>query len=139
MVYVDTSVLVALYLPEVRSADVERWYSASDDELVSSTWCVTEFASALSIKQRTGQINADAAQKAWQQFERLCANDLQLLPIDHPTFHRAAVLALDTASSLRSGDALHLASALDAKAKSMATLDDVLARNAKRMNLQLVF
>jgi predicted nucleic acid-binding protein len=139
MVYVDTSVLVALYLPEVSSADVERWYSASDDDLVSSAWCVTEFASALSIKQRTGQINADAAQKAWQQFERLCANDLQLLPTDPSTFHRAAILALDTASSLRAGDALHLAAAQDAKARSMATLDDVLAKNAKRLKMKLVF
>ena len=139
MVYVDTSVLVALFLPEGRSADVERWYSASDDELISSTWCVTEFASALSIKQRTGQIDEPAAQKAWQQFERLCANDLQLLPLDPTTFHRAAVLTLDPASSLRAGDALHLAAALDAKAKSMATLDEVLARNAKRMRLKLVF
>ncbi len=139
MVYVDTSVLVALYLPEVKSADVERWYSTCAEELLSSTWCVTEFASALSIKQRTGQIDEASAQKAWQQFERLCANDLQLLPIDPPTFHRAAILALDMASSLRSGDALHLAAALDAKAKSIATLDDVLARNAKRLKLKLVF
>lgn len=139
MVYVDTSVLVALYLREGRSADVERWYSTSDDELISSPWCVTEFASALSIKQRTGQLDETCAQKAWQQFERLCANDLQLLPLAPSTFHRAAVLALDMTSSLRAGDALHLAAALDAKAKSMATLDDVLARNAKRLKLKLFF
>jgi predicted nucleic acid-binding protein len=139
MIYVDTSVLVPLYLPEAKSTDVLHWYSTCKDELTSSAWCVTEFASALSIKQRTGQINADAAQKAWQQFERLCANDLQLLPVDPSTFHRAAILALDTASSLRAGDALHLAAALDAKAKSMATLDGLLADNAKKHKLKLVF
>lgn len=49
--------------------------------------------------------------------------------------HRAAVLTLDASAGLRAGDALHLASALYAKATTMATLDDVLARNAKRMKI----
>lgn len=137
MVYVDTSVLVALHLNEPRSVDVSRWYTNCTDELVSAMWCVTEFASALGIKQRTGQIIEAEAQAAWQRFERLCANDLQLLPVEPTTFHRAAVLTLDAATSLRAGDSLHLAAALEAKAKSMATLDEVLARNAKRMKLKL--
>lgn len=139
MVYIDTSVLVALYLPESGSADVDRWYSTCDEELISSAWCITEFASALSIKQRTGQVDEVSAQKAWQQFERLCANDLQLLPIEPSVFHRAAILSLDAASQLRAGDALHLAAALQAKAGSMATLDGVLGRNAKNHKLKLVF
>ncbi len=138
MIYLDTSVLVALYAREAKSVAVSRWYAACTDDLISTTWCVTEFASALSIKQRTGQISGTEAQRAWQQFERMCANDLQLLPVDPVTFHRAAILSLDQLSGLRAGDALHLAAALDAKAKSMATLDVVLAKNAKQMKLKLV-
>jgi len=61
---------------------------------------------------------------------------LQLLPVEPSTFHRAAVLSLDAATGLRAGDALHLAAAMDAKVKAMATLDDVLARNAKRMKIK---
>lgn len=137
MVYVDTSVLVALLLNEPRSTDVARWYGACAGELVSAIWCVTEFASALGIKQRTEQITEAEAQAAWQRFERLCANDLHLLPLEPATFHRAAVLTLDAATGLRAGDSLHLAAALVAKAKSIATLDDVLAKNAKRMKLRL--
>ncbi len=53
---VDTSVLVALWVNEPRS----------EDELVSSLWNVTEFASALGIQQRTGQITKRQAQLAWQ-------------------------------------------------------------------------
>jgi predicted nucleic acid-binding protein len=138
MVYVDTSVLVALYTKEIKSADVSRWYASCTDELVSAVWCVSEFASALGIKQRTGQISANEGEAAWMQFERMCANDLQLLPIEQGTFHRAAVLTLDAASGLRAGDALHLAAALDNKVKSIATLDDVLAKNAKRMKLKQI-
>lgn len=137
MVYVDTSVLVALLLKEPRSSDVARWYAACQDDLVSAMWCVTEFASALSIKRRTGQIVEEEAQTAWQRFERLCANDLQLVPVEPATFHRAAVLALDAGSDLRAGDALHLAAALDVKSKGMATLDEVLAKYARRLKLKL--
>lgn len=140
MVYVDTSVLVALCVNEPKSAAVARWYAACTDELTAAVWCVTEFASALGIKQRTAQISADQAAAAWQAFERLCASDLQLFPVDPATFHRAAVLTLDATTGLRAGDALHLATALEVKAKSMATLDEVLARNAKRLKIkQLTF
>ena len=46
------------------------------------------------------------------------------------------ILTLDAANGLRAGDALHLAAALDIKAKSIATLNEVLAKNAKRMKLK---
>jgi predicted nucleic acid-binding protein len=137
MIYVDTSVLVALYAREAKSAAVARWYSTYTEELVSAAWCVTEFASALGIKQRTGQFTAEEGRVAWMQFERMCANDLQLLPVEPATFHRAAVLTMDASTGLRAGDALHLAAALVAKAKSMATLDELLAKNALRVKLKV--
>ena len=137
MVYVDTSVVVALLLHEPHSSAVDRWYKACADELISALWCVTEFASALGIKQRTGQIDASQASQAWLAFERLCANDLRLMPVEPAVFHQAAQLALDAATALRAGDSLHLAAALAAKAKTMATLDAVLAKNAKRRKLRL--
>ena len=71
------------------------------------------------------------------RFERLCANDLQLLPVQASTFHRAALLTLNAANGLRAGDALHLANALDVGVKSMATLDELLARNSRRAKLKL--
>ncbi|SAL23173.1 type II toxin-antitoxin system VapC family toxin [Caballeronia humi] len=136
MVYVDTSVLVPLCVKEPKTAAVVSWYEDCNDELASAAWCVTEFASALGIKQRTGQISEEQGASAWQAFERLCAGDLQLLSLETATFHRAAVLTLDATTGLRAGDALHLACALEARAKSMATLDDVLARNAKRLRIK---
>lgn len=138
MLYVDTSVLVALCTHEAKSADVLKWYAGCTEELASAAWCVTEFASAMGLKQRTGQLTQEQAQTAWMQFERVCANDLQLLPVDVMTFHKAALLTMDAAAGLRAGDALHLACAMQAKAQGMVTLDAVLAKNAKRVKVKPV-
>jgi predicted nucleic acid-binding protein len=135
MLYVDTSVLVALCTHEAKTADVVKWYADCTEELASAAWCVTEFASAMGLKQRTGQLTKKQAQTAWMQFERVCANDLQLLPVETTTFHKAAVLTLDASAGLRAGDALHLACAMQAKAQGMVTLDVVLAKNAKRFKV----
>ncbi len=92
----------------------------------------------MGLKQRTGQLTEEQAQTAWMQFERMCANDLQLLPVEVMTFHRAAMLTMDAAAGLRAGDALHLACAMEAKAQGMVTLDVVLVKNAKRFKVKPV-
>ena len=138
MLYVDTGVLVALCTNEGKTADVVKWYADCAQELASAAWCVTEFASAMGLKQRTGQLTEEQAQTAWLQFERMCANDLQLLPVEVMTFHRAAMLTMDASAGLRAGDGLHLACAMEAKAQGIVTLDAVLAKNAKRFKVKPV-
>jgi uncharacterized protein len=138
MVYVDTSVLVPLFLNEPHSVAAANWYAGEKGELVAAAWCMTEFASALGIKQRTGAIDAQQAQAAWARFERMVAADLRLLPVAPANFLRAAELVLHAASALRAGDALHLACAEAAGAKHIATLDDVLSRNAQRLKIKPV-
>ena len=138
VVYLDTSVLVALFLNEPSSVAAAKWYAREKSELVAAAWCIPEFASALGIKQRTGAIDAQQAQGAWTRFERMVAADLRLLPVAPANFHRAAELVLDAPSALRAGDALHLACAEAAGAKHMATLDDVLRRNAQRLKIKPV-
>jgi uncharacterized protein len=139
VVYVDTSALVALHLNEPNSKLAEHWYATCKQPMVSAIWCVTEFASALRIKLRTGQINVEQSTAAWARFEKQCSNDLQLVSIEASTFNKAALLALNSGSKLRSGDSLHLACALQLKADSIATFDVVLSGNAEKLALKLVF
>ena len=138
MLYVDTSVLVALCTHEAKTAQAHKWYASCTDEIASAAWCITEFASALGIKQRTGQLTADQAHTAWAHFERMCANDLQLLPVESGHFNQAAMLCKNVSGALRAGDALHLACAIEARATSLITLDSVMAKNAKRLKLKSV-
>lgn len=126
-----------LFLSEPMSLVIAEWHAKEKSELVSSAWCVTEFGSALGIKQRTGAVNAQQAGAAWASFGRMVASDLRLLAVMPVHFHRAAELALDASSGLRAGDALHLACAEAAGVKHMATLDEVLSRNAQRLKIKV--
>ena len=106
MVYVDTSVLVPLFLHEPHSGAAAEGYAREKRELVAAARRVPEFASALGIKQRTGAIGAQRAQVAWQRFERMAAADLRLLAVAPANFLRTAKLVLHAARALCAGDAL---------------------------------
>jgi len=139
MLYVDSSILVGLCTKESKSPAINKWYENSRDlQLISSTWMFTEFASALSMKERTGQITLKESKSAWKIFEAICNNDIELLPIDNKVFYSAGLLVLDSSSKLRSGDALHLAAAKFFKAKSIVTLDKVLEKNASRLKIKTI-
>ena len=138
MVYLDTSIAVALFIPEVKTASVKEWFALCSDPIVSADWIVTEFASALSLKERRGDIPAHAARALWLEFESFRGTGLRLVPVSRKAFDDAAQMTRDAASGLRSGDSLHLAVALDIDASSLATADGVLAAKAKRHGLTTI-
>ena len=138
MVYLDTSAAVPLFVAEPSSDLIDSWLGACDVPVVSSDWIVTEFASALSIKERSGTLAAKDAKAAWRSFETFCQSGLRLAPVSRQAFKAAAKMARQSAYGLRSSDALHLAVALEMGAKMIATLDATMAGNAKRLKLKTV-
>jgi predicted nucleic acid-binding protein len=72
-----------------------------------------------------------------KEFDMLAAGGLRIIPVSRSAFREAAHLARQHRHGLRAADALHLATALEAGAASMATLDAVLATNAKRLKLKV--
>ncbi|EGI76863.1 type II toxin-antitoxin system VapC family toxin [Hylemonella gracilis] len=138
MIYVDTTVIAALLMQEPNSAAAASWYTASEDELVSSVWTMTEFSQVLGWKQRSQQLNADQARSVWDCFQRLIGNDLRLLPLDALDYHRASQTAQDPASQLSASEALHLACAERAHAQGVATLNEALARQAQKLKIKPV-
>ena len=138
MIYVDTSILVALCTTEEKSDDVDTWHENCSTKMISSTWAFTEFSSALSLKVRTNQITEKQSREAWKRFDSLCQNDIEVMPIESKTYYSAGILVFDSKSNLRAGDALHLAAAKQFKSKSLVTLDKVLAKNVDRVKMKAV-
>ncbi len=135
MIYLDTSAAIPLFVPEPASDAVDAWFESCDETLISSDWILTEFASALSIKVRCGEIEQKQAQAAWKDFESFCQSGLRLISVSRQAYTHAAQLVRNVPSGLRSSDSLHLAMAIEAGASSIATADINLAKNAQLTGL----
>ena len=138
MIYVDTSVIVALLTVEAKTPDVMAWYAGLRDAPVSSDWVLTEFSSAISIKLRTGQLSEVNAKRVHKEFDLLVAGGLRLAPVSRSAYSQAAKMVKSHQGGLCAGDSLHLAVALELGASHMATMDGTLAKNAKRKGLGLI-
>ncbi|MCP9886942.1 type II toxin-antitoxin system VapC family toxin [Cyanobium sp. ATX 6A2] len=107
MIYLDTSVVVALLTPEERSPQALDWFEQCRETLISSDWLITETHSALGIKQRHHGLSPQARQAAGEQFERL----------------------------LQAGDALHLVVALHSRCTQLASFDGRMQQAAAALGL----
>jgi predicted nucleic acid-binding protein len=126
--YLDTSVLVAALTLEAATDRVQKWFDRQTVGTLSiSDWVITEVASALSLKIRTGQISSEHRARVLTQFTRLAANSLLVLPVQSVHFHTAARFTDQADLGLRAADALHLAVAAD-HGLTVLTLDQKLAQ-----------
>lgn len=133
MSYLDTSVIVALLTGEASAARIRLWlYNRKPTSLMISEWSFTEVSSALSLKLRTSQITVKACEAAQTQFRLLARNSFEVLPVSQQHFHEAARYCDRHDLALRSGDALHLAIAIDVRSE-LITLDKRFATAAQTL------
>lgn len=135
MIYVDTSVLVALLTNESTAPLIRRWYAEDDNRIfVTAEWTLTEFSSAVNLKERTGQLTTKQANSIHKVFDDFLNGGIRLAEVSRHAFRHSAKL-IQTLQGLRAGDALHLAVATELNTKEFATLDKLLAEKAKQANL----
>ena len=133
--YVDTSILVAALAKEAHTPRAQRWLTTTaPGELAISDWGIAEFSSALSIKMRTGQIEAGKRTEALRAFGMMLGQSLVVFSVVSGHFVTAARFADKYSLGLRAADALHLAVAAD-RVATLCTLDKRLVAAAKALNI----
>lgn len=132
--YIDTSVLVAYYLPEPLSERVERSLRRIDTPAISPL-VELEFASVLARKVRARELAPVAARAALEQFRAHQEQGLyRRLEIGTAHYDQARRWVEAFKPPLRTLDALHLSVAANAAAE-LLTADVQLARAARALRL----
>ena len=138
-VYLDASALAKLYLPEPESDELDRVLVGRRDLLVSDL-AITEIVSAVARRQREGDLEARAARRLYRGLlddrEAGYYRRLALTPAAHREAER--LLLLRQGISLRAADALHLAMALLAEARTIATFDQRMRGAADSVGLAVL-
>lgn len=133
-VYLDSSVVVAYYVPEPNSERVQRLYEDIEQPVISELVDL-EVAAALSLRSRTGDLEPTQAQRIVSLFNDHLESGLYTrlhLRANHYRWARDAIARFDL--PLKAPDALHLAAA-HAEGLHLITADRQLARNADALGI----
>jgi predicted nucleic acid-binding protein len=142
--YWDTSALLKLYLPEDDSDYFLDLVVASDQPIVSSAIAAVEMLCAVYRKESVGDLKGGGALSAYQRFLGDCGEGrILLVPYGEQVFTAAEEivrLAFRRARPvmIRSLDAIHVASAVTARAKVMVATDTRLRQAAAIAKLKPV-
>lgn len=138
--YLDTSVLIKLYVAETFSTEVERFVGEADG-IVISRLSTLEWHCAMVRRARTGQITQDYLNLARTEFTRhLTEGYFRIVPYDDHLLSDA-LRVLDSANPvpLRTLDAIHLTAVRNAGVTRIATADDVMRRAAHQLQLDVAY
>jgi predicted nucleic acid-binding protein len=141
--YWDTSALLKLYVPEDDSGYFLGLVVSSDQPVVSSAIAAVEMLCAVYRKESVGDLKDGGALAAYRRFLGDCrAGRIVLVPYGEQVFTTAEEivrLAFRRARPVmvRSLDAIHVASAVTARARVMVATDARLRQVAAMANLKL--
>lgn len=136
MVYLDTSIVAPLLLPEATSDEVERYLqNFPAGELSTSAWTKVEFSSLVSRKLRMGELDEREADEVRVELDRMLAESYQVLLPSAADYELAVEFLKNHKTGLRAGDGLHLAVAHNQGAHKVLSFDLGLIKAAKHLGI----
>ena len=136
MLYLDTAIILSLFVGEPMSEEVGDWVASRRQPLACSDWGLTECASALGIRLRRGDLDADSAAGAYRAIATFVNESCEVISCAGHHQSEAQRLLTRFDLPLRAGDALHLAIAQHAQA-TLVTCDKQLVTVAKATGVKV--
>ncbi|MGD8209117.1 MAG: type II toxin-antitoxin system VapC family toxin [Desulfobacterales bacterium] len=141
MVYVDTSVIVKLYIKEEYSQESSSWLKENDEAIPLTSFHELELINAIHLKQFRTEITLEKTRLIMKRFEEHEKSGIYYRPqLDwSDIFIHAIDLSKNHSSSIgsRALDILHVASALSINTDRFLTLDDKQTRLAALAGLKI--
>ena len=135
MIYLDTNVLVSMHIVDSTSAASEAWASQQTAPMAMSTWSIAEFVGNISLRVRKSELRAREAERIVRAFDTKFSPGLAVLRVTDAAHQRVARWLRSPDCALQTGDALHLAIALEHEAAAIATFDDRFARSIEKLRI----
>lgn len=134
MIYLDTSVLVAYYVPEPLSERSQQIITSTPIVVVSEL-VQAEFVAALSLRLRIGDVERTTVQQIANLLLQHTTDGLYSpLHLKSDVYHLARTYITRFDLPLKAPDALHLAAAA-LEELTLVTADHQLARNAETLGI----
>jgi predicted nucleic acid-binding protein len=138
LIYLDTSLVVALCVPEADSDRVESVLAAVVEPFCTSEWTRVEFTSAIGIKVRNRELSEPLARRALADYYEAFEPGVMVFTPSREDYVRAAWYLQDLKSGLRGGDALHAAVAENNRVTRLLTLDKVFVKAARETGVPVI-
>lgn len=133
-IFLDTSALAKRYIQEPGSEELEELFCTVATDVFVSTLALPEFAAALGRKIRDQEIAVENASSAMKEFELDWDNLFIKISLTDTIALSASSLALKY--PLKGADAVHLATAISAKASLFVVSDQQIVKVSGQLGLK---
>ena len=134
-IYLDTSVLVSVYIPEKHSQSILTLLQNTEERPYLSRLAETEFYAALSGKKRTKELTQSAIHTTTTMFQHhITQLFYERIYVTDAIFETAINFLSSHKTNLRTLDALHLACSATIDA-TLVTADKILAKSAEQLKV----
>jgi predicted nucleic acid-binding protein len=142
MVYVDTSVMVKLYIKEAYSEEVSAWIRDNDEAIPKTVFHELEFTNAIKLKQFRNEMTSSDAEEILGRFNQHEVDGIFYRPaINWPdVFARSLTLSKNHRETIgcRSLDVIHVALAFSMGADRFFTFDEKQSQLASAVGLHTI-